>query len=228
MRGAALPVLIVLMALMSALVSSVWRSAITRESLAQADADRLQARQAARALIREAQRDIQAPTPDLRHSPGPSGSIHAFFPRERQEWSELVSRLQPLPGLPCQQGICLALPVAEPAGVIWSSRLSAAATPGQFVARPLSSGSDRAMAQLFPATAVYWVEVLPFNSETAAASALIDVTPGDTALIYRITAYAQGAWPGTRVVQQVLWLASTSAPERAQASRVLQWREWLE
>jgi hypothetical protein len=93
---------------------------------------------------------------------------------------------------------------------------------------PHSSGSDNAFAQLYPGTAAYWVELQPFDNDSAAASARVDVTPGTTGLVYRITSYVQGRLPGTRVVQQVLWLASTNAPERAQAPRVLQWREWLE
>ena len=227
-RGLVLPVLLLLMALMGWLAMSVWRSAITRESLANADADRLQARQAARALIREAQQDIQASTPDTRHSPGPEGSTQAFYPRDMTRWGEVVTRLQRQSGLSCLQGICLPLPPADPALSTWASRLSTAAWPGQFVPRPSSSGTDNAFAQLYPDAAGYWVELLPFDRESVGASSTVDATPGEPPLIYRITAYAQGRLPGTRVVQQVLWLSNTASPARAQAPRVLQWREWLE
>jgi hypothetical protein len=93
---------------------------------------------------------------------------------------------------------------------------------------PRASGADLAIAQLYPGSAAYWVELLAFDSASASASSRIDVTPGNPPLVYRITAYVQGRLPGTRVVQQVLWLANTAAPERANAPRVLQWREWLE
>jgi hypothetical protein len=87
---------------------------------------------------------------------------------------------------------------------------------------------ERAHAQLFPGTAAYWVELLPFDRETLDASLPIEVTPGDPALVYRITVYVQGRLPGTQVVQQVHWLSNTTAPARANAASVLQWREWLE
>ena len=227
-RGAALPWVLLLTALMGSLTLNVWRSAITREALANADADRLQARQAARALIREAQQDILALLPDTRHAPGPEGSQQAFYPRDMTAWRELVTRLQRQPGVPCLRGICLALPVVEPSLGTWSSRLPVAATPGQFVARASGDTADPAFTQLYPGAAAYWVEVLPFDPDSAAISSHIDTVPADPSLVYRITAYVQGRWPGTRVVQQVLWLSATAAPERANAPRVLQWREWLE
>jgi hypothetical protein len=223
-RGLILPVLLLLMALMAGLVLNVWRSAIARESLAGADADRLQARQAARALIREAQQDILATAPEERHAPGPEGSTQAFFPRDMVAWPRLVERLQRPDGLPCQHGICLALPSADSLSS-WASRLSGAASPGQFVSR--AAGSDLAFAQLYPGTAAYWVEVLPFDNDSKSASSHIDATPGPTPLVYRITSYALGRLPGTQVVQQVLWLSGTDAPDRVNAPRVLQWREWL-
>jgi len=224
-RGFALPVLLLLMSLMGSLVLSLWRSAITREALAGADADRLQARQAARALIREAQQDILATTPDSRHTPGPDGSNQAFFPQDMSVWPSLMARLQGRGALPCHQGICLAMPSADTTVSSWIARLSAAASPGQFVRR--AAGSDPLTAQLYPGTAGYWVEVMPFDSGTTAISAQIDATPGLPPLVYRITSYVQGRLPGTQLVQQVLWLANTQAPDRANASRVLQWREWL-
>ena len=73
----------------------------------------------------------------------------------------------------------------------------------------------------------YWVEVMPFDSTSAAAASRIEWTPGTPPLVYRITSYAQGRLSSTQVVQQVLWLANTHAPDRANAPRVLQWREWL-
>lgn len=224
-HGLVLPVLLMLMALMGVLVTSLWRSAITRESLAQADADRLQARQAARALIREAQQDIVSPLPGTRHTPGPEGASHVFYPADMRSWPDLVSRLQRQPDLPCLQGICLSLPTAEPALGVWRARLAGAALPGQFV--PPASGSDRARAQLFAGTAAYWVELLPFDRDTSSASTLIEA-PGDPPLVYRITVFIQGRLPGTQVLQQLTWLRNTAAPARANAARVLQWREWLE
>lgn len=225
-RGLVLPVLLVLMALMGVLVTSLWRSAITRESLAQADADRLQSRQAARALIREAQQDIVSPLPGTRHTPGPEGASHGFYPADLGSWPALVTRLQRQPDLPCLQGICLSLPTVEPALGVWRSRLSGAALPGQFV--PPASGSEHARAQLFPGTAAYWVELLPFDRDTSSASTPIEVAPGDPSLVYRITVFVQGRLPGTQVLQQLTWLSNTASPERANAARVLQWREWLE
>ena len=224
-RGLILPTLLLLMVLMGGVVLSVWRSAITRESLASADADRLQARQAARALIREAQQDILATTPETRHTPGPEGSTQAFFPQDLSAWPAFTARLQRAGGLACQQGICLSLPSTDASISTWATRLGGAANPGQFV--PRASGIDTAVATLYPGTAAYWVEVMPFDSESVDASSRIDVTPGHPPLVYRITSYAQGRLPGTLVVQQVLWLANTNAPERANAPRVLQWREWL-
>jgi len=123
---------------MASMVLNLWGSAITRETLAGADADRLQARQAARALIREAQQDILATTPDSRHTPGPQGSTQAFFPQSISAWPTLIDRLQALGALPCQQGICLSMPSADSTlGTIglWASRLAGAASPGQFVPR---------------------------------------------------------------------------------------------
>jgi Tfp pilus assembly protein PilX len=209
------------MALMSGAVLGLWRSAITREALSNADADRFQARQAARALVREAQRDILSSTPSSRHAPGPDGSPDAFYPRDALAWQSLLTRLQRPSGLPCLQGICLALPVSETPLSTWVARLPQAAVTGQFAPRLNPSDTGNALAQLYPGTAAYWVELLPFDTESRATSSRIDV-------VYRITAYAQGRLPGTRVLQQVLWLANTHAPERAQAPRLLQWREWLE
>ena len=227
-RGMTMPVLLLLMALMASLVLNLWRSAITREALAGADADRLQARQAARALIREAQQDILSTSPNSRHTPGAEGSTQAFFPQTLSAWPTLTARLQGLGALPCQEGICLSLSNADNSAStvgLWTSRLSGAASPGQFV--PRVAGTDPLVAQLYPGTAGYWVEVMPFDSGTTAISAQVDATPGLPPLVYRITSYVQGRLPGTQVVQQVLWLANTQAPDRANASRVLQWREWL-
>ncbi len=224
-RGFTLPVLLLLLALMSGLVLSLWRSAITREAMAGADADRLQARLAAHALIREAQQDILASTPDTRHTPGPAGSTQAFFPPDMAVWPTLMARLQGQGALPCQQGICLALPSVDTPVSSWASRLSGAASPGQFVSR--AAGADPGVALRYPGTAAYWVEVMPFDSTTTTLSSQIDVTPGMPPLVYRITSYVQGRLPGTQVVQQVLWLANSQAPDRAHAPRVLQWREWL-
>ncbi len=227
-RGMALPVLLLLMALMASLVLNLWGSAITRETLAGADADRLQARQAARALIREAQQDILATATDSRHTPGPQGATQAFFPQSISAWPILIDRLQALGALPCQQGICLSMPSTDSTlGTIglWASRLAGAASPGQFV--PRTAGSAPLVGQLYPGTAAYWVEVMPFDSTSTAAASLIEWTPGTPPLVYRITSYAQGRLSSTQVVQQVLWLANTHAPDRANAPRVLQWREWL-
>ncbi len=227
-RGMTMPELLLLMALMSSLVLNLWRSAITREALAGADADRLQARQAARALIREAQQDILTTSPNTRHTPGAEGSTQAFFPQTLSVWPTLTARLQGLGALPCQDGICLSMSNADSTAStvgLWTSRLSGAASPGQFV--PRVAGTDPLVAQLYPGTAAYWVELMPFDSATAADASLVEVTPGIPPLVYRITSYAQGRLPGTQVVQQVLWLATTNAPHRGNAPRVLQWREWL-
>jgi len=223
-QGFTLPVLLLLLTLMSGLVLSLWQSAITREALAGADADRLQAQQAAHALVREAQQDILANTPDTRHTPGPAGSSQAFFPQDMSAWPTAMTRLQGLGALPCQQGICLSLPSTDTPVSSWASRLSGAASPGQFV--PRAAGTAPLVAQLYPGSAAYWVEVMPFDIATSAISSRVDVTPGMPPLVYRITSYVQGRLPGTQVVLQVLWLANTQAPDRAHAPRVLQWREW--
>ena len=227
-RGVVLAWVLVLMALMSSATLSLWRSAIVREALSHADADRFQTRQAARALIREAQRDILGDTPPTRHTPGPEGSTSAFYPRDSSAWQALIARLQRQPGLPCLQGICLALPVGESPLSTWGTRLSVAALTGQYATRLDLVDASLVLAQLYPGTAAYWVEILPFDTATRSASSRIDVTPGEPPLVYRITAYAQGRLPGTRVLQQTLWLANTASPERANAPRVLQWREWWE
>lgn len=237
----AVPLILVLMALMTLGVHGLWRTATHRELLAQADADLLQTRIAAHALLNEAQRDILDSWPATRHSPGSPDAIQAFFPRSQQEYDALASRLKTNPAAPCQQGICLALPEDGPPWVRWQSRLDLAASPGEFITigttTPFPEVATRqpvdpTPGRLYQGRGGYWIEVLPFDMSTAPASVTIDRIPAP-AFVYRITALAQGRLSGTRVLQQMLWLRSTTSetsvaePEPTGGPRVLSWLEWL-
>ena len=233
-RGFALPLILILMALMTLTTQGLWRTAWTREAMAHADADLLQTRQAARALLDEALRDISATEPASRHSPGGVDDLRVFFPNTWDEWGHLERRLHSTsPPLPCAQGICLALPVGARPLQDWQSRLAVGALAGQFTASASGASSSDATGHLHRGTAVYWVEVLPFDTASADRSRAIDRLPGEPPLVYRVTAYAQGRLAGTRVLQQMLWLRSadnTGSTPAAPGERghVLSWQEWME
>jgi len=233
-RGFALPLILIVMALMTLTTQGLWRTAWTREAMAHADADLLQTRQAARALLDEALRDISATEPAWRHGPGVVGDSRAFFPNTWDEWEQLERRLQSTsPEMPCAQGICLALPVAARALQDWQARLAVGATAGQFTASASAASTSAATGHLHRGTAVYWVEVLPFDTASADRSRAIDRVPDEPPLVYRVTAYAQGGLAGTRVLQQMLWLRSIGHTGLTPAApsnlgHVLSWQEWME
>lgn len=242
-RGFAMPLLLILMTLMTLTVQGLWRTAWSRESMSRTDADLLQTRQAARALIQEALRDIMATEPPWRHQAGSVDEDRVFFPQSMTEWEQLAQRFKKASTpLPCTQGICLVLPVGTHPMQDWQARRSVGANTGAFIPSPTGVSTGPATGILHRGTAVYWVEILPFDSASASLSSIVAPVPDTPPLVYRVTAFAQGGQAGTRVLQQLLWLRSSSALSLSSvgsgstaesndpigSGHVLSWQEWLE
>jgi len=218
-RGVSL--LIVIVVVLLTMLMTVWASktALLNELIVGNDADYQRAFEAAQAMLQDAEQDILGqnidgspcvPTSDPKVC-RTTGNV--WFIDEETDFVKLLTTLQAAPNVPCINGICAkqtegqdfwndesTLKLMRAAGV--------AARYGEYTGAQKGSYSNPILQATGERTgAWYWVEVLPYAINSRA---LITNDPRPEqwslslkpALVYRITAIAQGLKPGTQVVLQ--------------------------
>lgn len=212
-RGFSLVVVMVTLLLCSLLAVAGLRAARLSEQLAGSDSDHQRAREAAHALLRDAEADIRGLGPDgapCRIGCRPSGPIdidagQVSYPSKLAEWQDLRARLgarRPS----CAAGICVPDRVSPG---FWADRQAleemkkvAAAYGAHTGARPHADAPLLAAGP--PQRAWYWVELLPYDMSSAFEGGVSGAfAPDDqTPFLFRITAVAQGLRRGTQAVLQ--------------------------
>jgi len=188
---------------------------------------------AAQALLRDAEADIEGPrsaTPaDLFAGSAP------WFPQTDHEFNVLSDRLPNMPGLSrvagvrCVQGICIPQQLGDwvgpdsdlsnmiPGGACFAqfSRPLERRTFSQRTLNPVLHTDTRAPAPCRTARAWYWVEMFRYGADYGTDPSR-DKPPHPAsrpapapALLYRITALAQGMRTDTRVVLRTLYMPFT-------------------
>lgn len=218
-RGVALLVVMVMVLLAGLLLTGALRTAWLNALIVGTEADHQRAFENARALLRDAEFDIQGrnavgepcrPDADLegscrRRGPAALAAGEAWFPQDGPaEFEPVRSRL--LTGTPsCLKGICVPEQVQaefwlSPKGELDKMK-AVAAHYGEFSGAPSVSATNA----LLERSGWYWVEVLPFDIASPMPAGAEDLRP-DAAnpYIYRITAIAEGRKPTTRAVLQAL------------------------
>ncbi len=219
-QGIALFIVMVVLMLSMLLVLSSSRTALFNELLTSTDSDYQRALQAAQAMVRDAEFDIQGQKPN---GSACSGSFcrtpfidlsqgQAFYPENTSDLQDLSAALAAKTPS-CAGGICTASNVAAE---FWTTAATlnamkpSAATYGRYtgaqtgdVGNPLlraNAGTD--------AKAWYWVEVLPYDTASAIGAGPAQTFAPDSTQpnIYRITAVAQGLKPGTQAVVQSVFV----------------------
>ena len=200
-QGFALPTLMVMLALASLGALLALRQLWVNERLLNAEADQLRTQQKAEAVLPLALIDIlgtsapnaEATSPNLRHTAGNATQTHAFFP---SSWADYDVLRQRLGANTCRAGICAphALTSDATQARYWQTQI---ATAMAVSAVDTPDGDN---------TAWYWVEVFP---QAQPAS-----------FVYRITALATGAMPGSTTVLQAVWVRTTATASTGE------WRSW--
>lgn len=216
-RGVALMVVMAALLLTSVALLGSLQVGWLGERRVGSESDAQRAFAAAEALIRDAELDILG----LRSDGTPCASEPAaqagcrsgidaapFFPQDDEDLDLLRTRV--LAGhRQCLQGICLPDSVTALNGA-WSDDLAAmtsgsaqtaiAATYGQYThAQPEAAGNP--LLNAASPRAWYWVEVFRYSQAAGILNAAGDLPIPDRRhpFVYRITAYANGLRPGTRV-----------------------------
>jgi type IV pilus assembly protein PilX len=190
------------------------RTALLNEMLAGNDSDYQRALEAAHALVRDAEFDIQGENVDgtpcaERTNCRPWGVIDAgagkaFYPTDLNELRDLEAILAAKTGPSCIAGICTRVNVPV---LFWESTTSldamkaVAATYGAYTDAKTGRASSPLLAK---DKAWYWVEVLPYNmgAQTDGGAARELAPDRSTPYIYRITAVVRGLKPATQAVIQ--------------------------
>jgi len=230
-RGLALLVVMVILLLSMLLVLWASRTALFNEMVTGNDSDYQRAHEAAHAMVRDAEFDIENQRPDgsacdsvgytgCRRTAVVMATGSALFPESTSDFEVLESSLaSQVPS--CRGGVCIAAHVDVG---FWTTAAGAqgldamkkvAATYGQYtgaiagdMGNPLlKTGSDSAKAW-------YWVEVLPYDTSGAIAGGAAHAFAPDSRnpYVYRITAIAQGLKKGTQAVVQstFVWRKASS------------------
>jgi type IV pilus assembly protein PilX len=216
-RGVSL--LIVIVVVLLTMLMTVWASktALLNELIVGNDADYQRAFEAAQAMLQDAEQDILGqnidgsacvPTSDPKVC-RTAGSV--WFIGEDKDFVALLATLEAAASVPCVDAIC-----AKRTGKqdFWNDKelldkmRQQGARYGMYTGAQKGSYSNPILqATAEGAGAWYWVEVMPYASS---AGALITNNPRaeplalnlKPALVYRITAIAQGLKSGTQVVLQ--------------------------
>jgi len=230
-RGVALLVVMVVLLLSMLLVLWASRTALFNEMVTGNDSDYQRALEAAHAMVRDAEFDIQNQRPDgsacnsaghancRRDALGtPTGSV--FFPESTGDFEALERAL--IDQTPtCRQGVCMAMRVGAgfwttttgPLGL--DAMKKVAATYGQYTGAVAGNlGNPLLKTDNSTARAWYWVEVLPYDTSAAIAGGDAHAFAPDSTspCIYRITAVAQGLKKGTQAAVQstFVWRKASS------------------
>lgn len=219
-RQRGLSLLIVIVIVMLTMLMAVWgaRTALFNELIVGNDADYQRSFEAAQAMLQDAELDILGQTADG-SACQPSSSdgkicrrtASAWFVVEEKDVVSLLSTLESQSPVPCLQGIC-----AKRTGKqdFWNDATllgqmrNVGARYGEFTGARKATGSN----PILQATAAgqgawYWIEVMPYATSStglitnsgAAAKLELNLNP---AVVYRITAVAQGLKDSTQVVLQ--------------------------
>lgn len=231
-RGATLFVVMVMVLLVTLLVLWSSRSAYLSELVTGNDSDYQRALEAAHAMVRDAELDIQNQRPDgtaCTRDPQANcrtwgrldaASRQAFYPEQESELHDVTARLRALTP-PCSGGICAAITDDTPGNTeaptpeFWTeparleSMQSQGARYGEFTgARSGEVGNPLLVWSADDAKAWYWVELLAYNPASAFQGSASHTFAPDatTPQVYRITAIAQGVKRGTQAVVQTLFV----------------------
>lgn len=194
-HGLALPTLMVMLTVASLASLLAMRHLWVNEQLLNAEADQLRTQQHAQGVLPLALQDILgSAAPTLRHDVGSSTDSHVFYPNTLADYSVLQQRLG---SANCKQGICA--PASATASLLqkasnWKQQTQTGIVIGA------ADSPDGAHA------AWYWVEVF------------VEENTGE--FVYRITALAQGVFPGSTSVVQAIWKRTSPAATTGQ------WRSW--
>lgn len=225
-QGAAVIVVMVLMMLAVLTALGTSRSQWLSERMVGSEADRQRALAAAEALLADAELDIRGYRFDNtlcstnRAVIGCRDNLggRPWFPLDNQDYA-----MAALPvigsGNSCMDGICFTgnpgtwTPQFLKDNVAALTQPGVAATYGQFTGATAQAAGNPLLSRTTP-RAWYWVEVFPYNSMGQTSRPLFGVPlpPGNSPIVFRITAHVQGMRPGTRVwVRSVLVLKSNSS-----------------
>jgi type IV pilus assembly protein PilX len=217
-RGISLIVVMVMLLLASVVVLSSTRIGWFNEKFVGSQSDYQRAFAAAEALMKDAEHDIRGINPD--GTPCKTAANHVgcrsiaqpYFPQDDDDIDTVTDRVGN--NTSCKQGICIPSAVTTFGTTTWTTDLSAmtatavAATYGQFTGvDPQSTGNPLLMSAT--PRAWYWVEVFRYSNAGAITNQAGDLPIPDKnhPFVYRITTYATGLKPGTRV-----WLRSVFIP----------------
>jgi type IV pilus assembly protein PilX len=208
-RGIALIVVMVMLLLTTFVLLTSNRVGWLNEKLVSSESDHERAFAAAEALIRDAELDISGRRFDGTPCPvnpathfGCRNLNAPYFPEGDDDLDVIKTRVATGFNKTCSQGICLpGTSVELEAAGAWTTQLAAmqaaGATYGQFTgAKPAAAGN----ALLTAGRAWYWVEVFRYSTSYGAGAASSAPVPvAQHPYVYRITAFVQGAKPGTQV-----------------------------
>ena len=194
-RGVSLLIVLVVLLLATLLALLASRGALIGEMSAGIDSDRQRAFEAAHALLRAAESDIQGEgadgmpcaASDCRRPGGlDAASGRVAFPTDLHEFLALQAALAPLRPS-CASGICV--PDHLPAR-FWDDKAALTAMKKVAVARGPQGW--------------YWGELLAYDMSAATDGGRAEALApdADAPFIYRITALAEGLKPSTRAVLQ--------------------------
>ena len=216
-RGVSL--LIVIVVVLLTMLMTVWASktALLNELIVGNDADYQRAFEAAQAMLQDAEQDILGqnidgsacvPSSDTKVC-RTAGNV--WFIAEEKDFVGLLATLEAAPNVPCLDAIC-----AKRTGKqdFWNDAetlgqmRAVGARYGEYTGARKGSGSNPILqATADGQGAWYWVEVMPYATSSTglitnlggAAKLELNLNP---AVVYRITAVAQGLKESTQVVLQ--------------------------
>lgn len=216
-RGVSLIVVMVMLLLASVVVLSSTRVGWFNEKFVGSQSDYQRAFAAAEALMKDAEHDIRGINPD--GTPCKTAANHVgcrsiaqpFFPQDDDDIDTVTALIGS--DTTCKQGICIPATTTTLGKATWTTSLSAmtapavAATYGQFTGvDPQSTGNPLLMSST--PRAWYWVEVFRYatGSSIPNEAGELPIPSSDHPFIYRITAYATGLKPGTRVLLRSVFI----------------------
>lgn len=218
-RQSGLSLLIVIVIVMLTMLMAVWgaRTALFNELIVGNDADYQRSFEAAQAMLQDAELDILGQTADGSVCQTASdGKIcrqatSVWFVDEEKDVVSLLSILEAQSNVPCLQGIC-----AKRTGkqdfwndaTLLTQMRAAGARYGEYTGARKGSDSNPILRSTAAGQgAWYWVEVMPYATSgtklitNLGGPAKLDLNL-NPAVVYRITAVAQGLKSSTQVVLQ--------------------------
>jgi|KBSMisStaDraftv2_1062788.scaffolds.fasta_scaffold220053_2 type IV pilus assembly protein PilX len=214
-RGIALFVVLVMVLLTTLLVLGSSRIALINEMATGIDSDHQRTLEAAQAMLRDAEFDIQGLQSDGSPCEGAgcrawgvldAAGGRAFYPTDASELRDLQAALGAR-SPSCAAGICVTdrvLPQFWTEAAALAEMKKVAASHGAYTTGQSASGGNPLLASGEAQQAWYWVELLPYDTATAThgGSAEALAPDSETPFVYRITAIAQGLRAATQTVLQ--------------------------